>query len=91
MIQGGEDTGIRGPASVPEGQPIPIEVRIDGIDHVLVSDGLPDSKPIEVPVGPGGQVVLQPEPGWIGGTILIVYTPTPPVRAVLIEIVSTAP
>lgn len=87
MMQG-PGRGIKGPAQVEEGHPINIEIGVEGIDHVLVSDGQPGSKPQEFPVGPGGKVSIPSQPGWTSGTILLIYSSTIPVRSIEVEVTS---
>ena len=82
----GQGRGIKGPAQVEEGNSINIEIGVDGVDHVLVSDGQPGSKPREFPVGPGGKVTIPAQPGWRSGTVLLIFSDTIPVRSIQVEV-----
>jgi hypothetical protein len=84
MMQGGR--GIKGPGTVPSGEPVEVEVDVPEADSILVHDGQPGSKPTSVPIPPGGKVVIPARPEWVPGTILYVYTNSVPVRGVLVEI-----
>lgn len=88
MIQAPSNAGLRGPGVVPVGQPVPIDVRTEGVDEIIVDDGTSQTP---VPIPPGGKVSLPARPNWTPGTVLTVFTNKSPVRAILIEIVSTAP
>lgn len=86
-MQGRGGSGLKGPSTVPQGEGIPIDVRGGGVDHILVTDGTPGTKPLKVPIEPGGSTTIPPQPGWTPGTVLFIYTNTTPVRGILVEIV----
>lgn len=87
MMQGPGGGGLKGPTQVEEGRPFDIEVAVEGVDHVLVSDGSPGSKPQEFPVGPGGKVTIPASSQWQAGTVLFIYTNTVPVKGIQVEVV----
>ena len=82
--------GLRGPAQSEQGQSIPVEVSVEGVDHVIVTTGQPGAKPIKIPVGPGGKVNIPHRPEWTSGTILHIHTNTVPVKGIVVEIIPSS-
>lgn len=80
--------GLRGPQAAEEGQPIPVEVGVEGVDHLIVTTGQPGSQPQKFPVGPGGKAWIPPQPGWNAGTVLVIFTNTTPVKGIFVEIIT---
>lgn len=86
MMQGGGGAGLKGPGTVEEGNGIPVEVGIEGVKGLLVVRAGSNRPPVRVPVPPGGAVTVPPSPDWPAGSILLIFTETAPVKAILVEV-----
>jgi hypothetical protein len=87
MNQGGGNGGIRAPATVEQGLPIPVDVQNEGATEIIVVvGGNSNEKPQSIPVGPDRRPSIPPSPSWTPGTLIYISTATPPFVTIVVEI-----
>lgn len=88
MRQQGGSGGIKGPQTVEEGQPIPVDIQVDGATEVIVvTGGNSNERAKSFPIGPDRKVNIPPQPSWRAGTLVYITVATPPYVTIVVEIV----
>lgn len=80
----GGEKGLKAPADVPAGTPIPVQVQVEGATEIVAtgSDGV--STPI--PVGPDGTASVPTNPAWPPGSTVTITLRDSPFASVVVEI-----